>query len=204
MASVATDGRGVVRARAGALSLVGVAVLLGSSPLAPTAIGAQQVGGSAFQLSPTIGAAAGLAFPIRELGTRVDAGHTVSVALGLESPRPSIGFRFEAAFDEFAWRPPSDLKRRVVAGAANILLPVSFEHGSRERIYLIGGVGMAGAYDTDATGERTTATTGLAANMGAGYRVVRAGIEAHVEVRYHNVSGNPSQQIVPITFGVSF
>jgi len=204
MAAVAADCRSVVNGRAGASPLVAVTALLGSYALAPAAISAQQVMGSTSQLSPTIGVAAGLALPISELGTRVDAGYTVNVALGLESPRPSIGFRFEVAFDEFAWRAPSNLKRRVVAGVANIVLPIGADHASRDGIYLIGGMGMAGAYDTDASGERTTAMTGLAANVGAGYRVVRAGIEAHLEARYHNVSGNPSQQIVPISLGVSF
>lgn len=150
----------------------------------------------------SIGAAAGPALPLGSLGAHVEAGYTASVALGAQPASSSVGFRFEALYDEYQRKQSASLKRRVVGGIANAVWTLPANIGDLGDLYVVGGLGLFGSYDTNTTDGNsgaTNANTGL--NLGLGYRLPLTGFSTRLEVGARFAGGGT---VIPVTFGVVF
>ena len=166
--------------------------------IAPSALSAQ--------LSTSLVVAGGVAIPLSDLGTRVDAGYNVAAGLNFGAPLIPIGVRLEGAYDSFNYKGTvasgSSSSRRAISGTLNAILALGPTGASP---YLIAGVGM---YNVDGVGLTNGTKTVAGVNGGAGIRFPLGLISTFVEARYHQVLGNPTDntdlKFVPITFGVSF
>lgn len=183
------------------------AAILGVMTLTPIAARAQA---SSSGTTYSLGASAGLALPVSDLGNLVNSGYTVGVTLGIRPAASQLGFRFEGLLDEFDWQDGIDFKRRFYAGTANLVYDLSGtlgrapSSGNSGGFYAIGGAGLYHFNDVSDSFGDTQGDTNFGLNAGLGYRLPLSGFNAYLEARYHTIFSNTNQQMIPITFGVSF
>jgi opacity protein-like surface antigen len=155
-------------------------------------------GSSAITYNPSV--YAGLAFPIGNISTGVNAGYTVGAAVDVGMRMP-VSLRAEASYTKF------DAVEPDVSGRINAVLGVPMAVTGLLP-YVIGGIGIYRAtgnfLDAD-VGDRITATR-FGWNIGAGIDMPMGRVAGQWDVRYHHVSldNGISYTYVPITFGIRF
>jgi len=173
-------------------------VVVGSAlAAAAPAASAQSSMTSGFQ----IGATAGVAIPMGDLGTFTNTGYNVTVAAGYSPMDSPIAIRLEAAYNQFGFQ----------NGGGNVNIPAF----TGNHIYTLPGasfspyaIGGAGLYRTNAdfTGAGSGGTNHFGFNIGGGVKIpLSTSFETFVEARYNRVSLNGgSFDFIPITVGVMF
>jgi hypothetical protein len=152
------------------------------------------------QIGPSLGIRGGVSMPIGGLETTQDMGYNLGVSIGLKPLLSPVGFRAEAAFNQFKTKSsfPVDADARVFEGTANLIFDL-FPLPTLS-LYAIGGGGLYNAKFGDGDG-----STKPGINLGGGLRFGLAGFNAHVEARWHNVFADGSSiRYIPVTVGVSF
>ncbi len=154
-----------------------------------------QVSSNPFQ----IGGAAGVAFPLSDLGNIANTGYNVTLAVGYKPMYMPIGVRVEAAYNQFG----------LDGGGGNVNIPAF----TGNLVYTLPGVsfspyaiGGAGLYRTnvDIDGAGSAGENHFGFNVGGGVKIpLSSSFETFIEARYNRVTvdgGNLS--FVPITIGV--
>jgi outer membrane protein with beta-barrel domain len=142
-----------------------------------------------------IGGAAGIAIPTSDLGEAADMGFNVAVAVGYQQRATPIGFRGEAAYNEFGL--PGDPNFEIPAFTGNVIY--AFQ-GISYSPYAIGGVGL---YRPN-IGPGNDGENHFGFNLGGGIKLpFSRSFETFVEARYHHVSAdNFTMGFIPITIGI--
>lgn len=196
--------------------LAAAALALGAAALAPQAARAQYAtpAGAAPRSTVSIGASAGLALPSGDVGQWLGSGYDVSVHLALRPAASPLGLRLEGMYGALPYNDASGIggsTHRVVAGIVNGTYDLGSGPGGN--LYLIGGAGIYGTSDKASyagqfpDADRTY--TNLGVNGGVGYRFPLGDMSAFAEARYHHITGTNSatggsEQLIPITVGISF
>jgi opacity protein-like surface antigen len=170
--------------------LTSVAAVVAMSAATPK-VGAQ-LPSNPFQ----IGGAAGIAFPLSDLGNIVNTGYNVTLAVGYKPMLTPIGVRVEAAYNEFGGQ----------AGVGNINVPAFTGNlvyalpGVSFSPYIIGGAGLY----TPNIGQGNDRENHFGFNVGGGIKIpLSSSFETFVEARYNKVSlDNFNLRFVPITVGI--
>lgn len=153
------------------------------------------------QIGTSLGLRAGVSVPMAALETSQEMGYNLGVSLGLKPMLSPVGFRAEAAFNQFGAKSAVGVDARIFEGTANIILDL-FPMPTMA-LYAIGGGGFYNSKFGSGTGSRSSSDAGI--NVGAGLRFGLAGFNAHVEARWHNVFSDPNPtRYIPITVGISF
>jgi opacity protein-like surface antigen len=153
--------------------------------------------GAQFSSNPfQIGAAAGIAFPLSDLGDVAGTGYNVTLAVGYKPMLSPIGVRVEAAYNEFGAEEGFE-KLNVPAFTGNLVyaLPgVSFSP------YIIGGAGLY-TPNIALDGGRENK---FGFNVGGGIKIpLSSSFETFVEARYNKVSTDDGNfSFVPFTVGI--
>lgn len=170
--------------------LTSVAAVVAMSAAAPK-VGAQ-LSSNPFQ----IGGAAGIAFPLSDLGNIVNTGYNVTLAVGYKPMLTPIGVRVEAAYNEFGGQGgASSLNVPAFTGNLVYALPgVSFSP------YIIGGAGLY----TPNIGTGNDRENHFGFNVGGGIKIpLSSSFETFVEARYNKVSvDNFNLSFIPVTVGI--
>ncbi len=145
------------------------------------------------------GGAAGIAFPTGDLGNIANTGFNVTVAVGYQPRYNPIGFRAEAAYNQFG----------LQGGGGNVNIPAFTGNvvytlpGVSFSPYVIGGAGL---YRTNFEFDRggSTGENDFGFNVGGGIKLpLSTSFETYVEARYNHVSvNNGSYGFIPITIGI--
>jgi len=146
-----------------------------------------------------IGGAVGAAIPVGDLGSATNMGYNVTLALGYKPAASPLGFRFDAAYNEFGFQ----------GGGGNINIP-SFTANAVFDLpaggfspYLIGGAGLYRPSGT-LTGVGS-AENRFGFNAGGGVKMPLSGFHVFAEARYNWVSaGVGNLSFIPITIGLMF
>ncbi len=170
--------------------LSGVAAVVAVTAAASTA--SAQLSSNPFQ----IGGAAGIAFPLSDLGNIVNTGYNVTLAVGYKPMLTPIGVRVEAAYNEFGGQ----------AGVSNINIPAFTGNlvyalpGVSFSPYIIGGAGLY----TPNIGLGNNRENHFGFNIGGGIKIpLSSSFETFVEARYNKVSvDNANVSFVPVTVGI--
>jgi hypothetical protein len=152
------------------------------------------------QIGPSLGIRGGVSMPLAALETSQDMGYNLGVSIGLKPLLSPVGFRAEAAFNQFKTKSsiPVDADARVFEGTANLIFDL-FPLPTLA-LYAIGGGGLYNTKFGDGDGE-----TKPGINLGGGLRFGLAGFNAHVEARWHNIFVDPNAiRYIPVTVGISF
>lgn len=158
---------------------------------------AASTAGAQFSSNPfQIGAAAGIAFPLGDLGDGANLGYNVTLAVGYKPMMSPIGVRVEAAYNEFGAEDGFE-KLNVPAFTGNLVyaLPgVSFSP------YIIGGAGLY-TPNIALDGGRENK---FGFNVGGGIKLpLSSSFETFVEARYNRVSvDNGNFSFIPVTVGI--
>jgi hypothetical protein len=170
--------------------LSGVAAL--AAVAAATSNAGAQLSSNPFQ----IGGAAGIAFPMGDLGDLVNTGYNVTLAVGYKPMLTPIGVRVEAAYNEFGGQAGvSNLNVPAFTGNLVYALPgVSFSP------YIIGGAGLY----TPNIGPGNDRESHFGFNIGGGIKIpLSSSFETFVEARYNKVSvDNFNLSFIPVTVGI--
>lgn len=156
------------------------------------------------------GVAGGVAQPIRDFGNYAVAGPTYSGIVNVSIPLAPVGFRFEATYGKYDYKPflTSDGGHvRMLSGTANAMLSMPGPIGP----YVIAGIGY---YRSTANGNGGSGETNkVGYNAGLGLRVGLFGLSAFAEARFHHIPGPNTATIrnvptgtdlVPLTIGLTF
>ena len=170
---------------------------LAAAAVATTAAPAAQaqVSSNPFQ----IGGAAGIAFPVSDLGNITNTGYNVTLALGYKPQYMPLGVRVEAAYNQFGFQ----------GGGGNVNIPAF----TGNLVYTLPGVsfspyaiGGAGLYRTnvDITGGGSAGENHFGFNVGGGVKIpLSSSFETFVEARYNRVTVNGGNlAFVPVTVGI--
>jgi opacity protein-like surface antigen len=156
--------------------------------------------GAQFSSNPfQIGAAAGIGFPMGDLGDIANTGYNVTVALGYKPALNPIGVRLEAAYNQFGLK-GVDGNVNIPAFTGNLVysLPgISFSP------YVIGGAGLYRT-NVDIDGGGSAGENHFGFNAGGGIKIpLSSSFETFVEARYNRVTvDNGSMSFIPITVGI--
>jgi hypothetical protein len=146
-----------------------------------------------------VGGAAGIAFPTGDLGNIANTGFNVTLAVGYQPRYNPIGFRAEAAYNQFG----------LQGGGGNVNIPAFTGNvvytlpGVSYSPYVIGGAGL---YRTNVEfdGGGSTGENDFGFNVGGGIKLpLSKSFETFVEARYNHVSvNNGSYGFIPVTIGI--
>ncbi|HEX9310023.1 MAG TPA: outer membrane beta-barrel protein [Gemmatimonadaceae bacterium] len=148
-----------------------------------------------------IGASAGIAFPLGDLGNFTNTGYNVTFAVGYKPMLLPIGIRAEAAYNQFG----------LQGGGGNVNIP-AFTGNLVYELPAMGftpyAIGGAGLYRTnvDQTGLGSSGQNRFGFNVGGGVKIpLSTSFETFVEARYNHVTlDNGSFAFVPVTVGIMF
>ena len=168
--------------------------------LGATALTAPVASSSAQDFNPfEIGGAIGAAVPLGDLGDITDVGYNATFILGYNPTFSPIGFRFDAAYNEFGLE-GSDGNINIPSFTANAVFKAPTGGFTP---YLIGGGGL---YRVGAEFPGfAEAENKFGFNIGGGVSMPLSGFKVFVEARYNRVSIDGGEiSFVPITFGAIF
>lgn len=171
-----------------------------STVLAATAMAAPAVTASAQGFNPfEIGGAIGAAVPVSDLGDDADIGYNATFILGYKPSFSPLGFRFDAAYNEFGAQVGGG-KFDIPSFTGNLVFDIPTGGFSP---YLIGGAGLYRVPSSIAIGP--DAENKLGFNAGGGISMRLSGFKVFVEARYNHVDVDGYKaSFIPITFGAIF
>jgi hypothetical protein len=148
-----------------------------------------------------LGISLGAAIPAGRFGYAVKTGYDVTGSVILQPSAMPIGFRIDAAFNQFGIKPARG-NENYVNLSGNALVNVIRRPAIAA--YLIGGVGWYKEYLSGTVNNRSWEyRPGF--NAGGGIRIPVRGYDTFVEARYHRVYQYlGATSFVPVTFGVLF
>ena len=148
-----------------------------------------------------VGVALGGAMPLSDFGKGFNGGYNLTGTLGVNPAGMPIGFRFDAAYNQFGAKGTTNVNAKIAGVSANLVANLG---SAAMTPYLIGG---AGYYRESAsvTGIGSVAANHLGFNAGAGVNIPFTGFAMFIEARYNRISANGgSTSFVPVTVGVKF
>ena len=148
-----------------------------------------------------LGVSLGAAIPTGDFGSVVNTGYNATGSVALQPPALPIGFRIDAAFNQFGFKQGGG-NANVFGVTGNAL--VNIIPGPALGAYAIGG---AGYYHESLSGtiDNGTPQNHFGFNIGAGLNIPLTGFNAFIEARYNRISENGgSTSFVPVTVGVLF
>jgi opacity protein-like surface antigen len=173
-----------------------IATFLGAAALtAPVA------SSSAQDFNPfEIGGALGAAVPMGDLDDVADVGYNATFILGYKPAFSPLGFRFDAAYNQFGFESGGgDVELPSFTG--NVVLDIPTGGFSP---YLIGGAGLYRIPSSLTIGPDAENKFGF--NAGGGISMRLSGFKVFVEARYNHVKVDDAftASFIPITFGAIF
>lgn len=151
-----------------------------------------------------IGASAGIAFPTSDLGNVANTGYDVTLMAGYKPQFTPIGFRAEAAWNQFGSKVFNG-NVNIPAFTGNVVFDLPMAGLTP---YAIGGAGLYRTNISVSGGGSSTPENDFGFNIGAGLKIpLSTSFETFVEARYNRVTlqnNGGSLSFVPITFGVMF
>jgi hypothetical protein len=149
-----------------------------------------------------IGVAAGAAVPVSDLGNSFSTGFNVTGTIAINVPLLPIGFRIDAAYNQFGAKGASNVNAKIAGVTGNVVFGIP--GAVIISPYLIGGVGYY-RVSSSASGIGTVASNHFGFNAGAGLKLPLLVFSAFAEARYNRVSENGgSSSFIPVTVGVLF
>ena len=178
---------------------IAAAAMMACAAFAPAGTASAQV---ATILKPVqIGVAAGAAVPLSDLGNAFGTGFNVTGTIGINVPLLPIGFRIDAAYNQFGAKGGSNVNAKIAGVSGNVVFGMP---GVVITPYFIGGVGYY-RVSSSASGIGTAASNHFGFNGGAGLKLPLLVFSAFIEARYNRVSENGgSTSFIPVTIGVMF
>jgi hypothetical protein len=177
---------------------IATAALMACAAFAPERTATAQV---ATILKPVqIGVAVGAAIPVSNLANSFSTGFNVTGTIGINIPLLPVGFRIDAAYNQFGAKGTSGVNAKIAGVTGNVLF--SIPGAIIISPYLIGGVGY---YRVSSSATGSVASNNFGFNAGAGVKIPLLVFSAFAEARYNRVSGNGgSSSFIPVTVGVMF
>ena len=146
-----------------------------------------------------IGVAVGGAIPVSDFGNSFSTGFNVTGTVGINPPALPVGFRIDAAYNQFGAKGASNVNAKIAGVSGNVVLSMA---GVGMTPYVIGGVGV---YHVSSSVTGTVASNHFGFNAGAGLQIPLTGFTTFIEARYNRFSENGgSTSFVPVTVGVMF
>jgi hypothetical protein len=146
-----------------------------------------------------VGVAVGAAIPVSDLGNSFSTGFNVTGTIGINVPLLPIGFRIDAAYNQFGAKGASNVNAKIAGVTGNVVFGMP---GVVITPYLIGGVGY---YRVSSSATGSVASNSFGFNAGAGLKIPLLVFAAFIEARYNRISENGgSTSFVPVTVGVMF
>ena len=147
-----------------------------------------------------VGVAVGGAFPLSDFGKSFNTGFNVTGMMGINVPLLPVGFRIEAAYNQFGAKGTSNVNAKIAGVSGNVVF--SIPGAVIVSPYLIGGLGY---YRVSSSATGSVASNNFGFNAGAGIKIPLVVFATFVEARYTRVSENEgSTSFVPVTVGVMF
>jgi len=146
-----------------------------------------------------IGVALGAAVPLSDLGNSFSTGFNVTGTIGINVPLLPVGFRIDAAYNQFGAKGTSNVNAKIAGVSGNVVFGMP---GVVITPYLIGGVGY---YRVSSSATGSVASNNFGFNAGAGVKIPLIAFSTFIEARYNRVSeSGRSTSFVPVTVGVMF
>jgi len=147
-----------------------------------------------------IGVALGGAFPLSDLGKSFNTGFNVTGTIGINVPLLPVGFRIDAAYNQFSAKGASNVSAKIAGVSGNVVFSVP--GAVIVSPYLIGGVGY---YRVSSSATGSVASNSFGFNAGAGVKIPLLVFSTFIEARYNRISeSGGSTSFVPVTVGVMF
>ncbi len=147
-----------------------------------------------------VGVAVGGAFPLSDFGKSFNTGFNVTGMMGINVPLLPVGFRIEAAYNQFGAKGTSNVNAKIAGVSGNVVF--SIPGAVIVSPYLIGGLGY---YRVSSSATGSVASNNFGFNAGAGIKIPLVVFATFVEARYTRVSETGgSTSFVPVTVGVMF
>ena len=148
-----------------------------------------------------VGVALGGAIPMSDFGKSFNSGFNLTGTVGINPVGLPVGFRVDAAYNQFGAKGITNVKAKIAGVSGNVLVSMA---GVGIAPYAIGGVGYY-RVSSSATGTGTAASNHFGFNAGAGLDVPLSGFTTFIEARYNRISeSGGSTSFVPVTVGVMF
>jgi hypothetical protein len=147
-----------------------------------------------------LGFALGAAIPLSDFGKSFSTGYNVTGTLGFNPAGMPVGFRIDAAYNQFSAKGATNVNAKIADVSGNVVFSMT---GTPEVTpYLIGGVGY---YHTSSSVAGSTSSNNVGFNVGGGLKVPLSGFGVFAEARYNHFTANSATfSFVPITVGVMF
>ncbi len=146
-----------------------------------------------------IGVAVGAAAPLSDLGNSFSTGFNVTGTIAINVPLLPVGFRIDAAYNQFGAKGTSNVNAKIAGVSGNVVFGMP---GVVITPYFIGGVGY---YRVSSSATGSVASNNFGFNAGAGLKIPLLVFATFIEARYNRVSENGgSTSFVPVTVGVLF
>ncbi len=147
-----------------------------------------------------VGVAVGGAVPLSDFGKSFNTGFNVTGMMGINVPLLPVGFRIEAAYNQFGAKGTSNVNAKIAGVSGNVVF--SIPGAVIVSPYLIGGLGY---YRVSSSATGSVASNNFGFNAGAGIKIPLVVFATFVEARYTRVSETGgSTSFVPVTVGVMF
>ena len=147
-----------------------------------------------------IGVAVGGALPLSDFGKSFNSGFNVTGTMAINVPLLPVGFRIDAAYNQFGAKGTSNINAKIAGVSGNAVFSVP--GAVIVSPYLIGGVGY---YRVSSSATGSVAANDFGFNVGAGVKVPLVVFSTFIEARYTRVSeSGGSMSFVPVTVGVMF
>ena len=147
-----------------------------------------------------VGVAVGGAFPQSDFGNSFNTGFNITGMLGINVPLLPVGFRIDAAYNQFGAKGISNVNAKIAGVSGNVLFGIP--GAVIVSPYLIGGLGY---YRVSSSATGSVASNDFGFNVGAGVKVPLLVFSTFIEARYTRVSETGgSTSFVPVTVGVMF
>jgi hypothetical protein len=147
-----------------------------------------------------VGVAGGGAFPLSDFGNSFNTGFNVTGMLGINVPLLPVGFRIDAAYNQFGAKGTSNVNAKIAGVSGNVLFGIP--GAVIVSPYLIGGVGY---YRVSSSATGSVASNNFGFNAGAGVKIPLVVFSTFIEARYTRVSETAgSTSFAPVTVGVMF
>ena len=147
-----------------------------------------------------IGVAAGAAVPVSDLSNSFSTGFNVTGTIAINVPLLPVGFRIDAAYNQFGAKGASNVNAKIAGVTGNVVFGIP--GAIIISPYLIGGVGY---YRVSSSVTGSVASNNFGFNAGAGVKLPLLVFSAFAEARYNRVSENGgSSSFFPVTVGVMF
>ena len=154
-----------------------------------------------------VGVAVGAAVPVSDLGNSFSTGFNVTGTIGINVPLLPVGFRIDAAYNQFGGK----VRPNGAGGTSNVNAKIAGVSGNVVfgipgaviiSPYLIGGVGY---YRVSSSATGSVASNNVGFNAGAGVKIPLLVFATFIEARYNRVSeSGGSTSFIPVTVGVMF